>query len=111
QASAADQAAKRELLSWSPRDAAALRFYREFIPPGSVCFDVGANAGNRTKVFVRLAAKVVAVEPQERCGRLLAALQRRSPNLRIVCKALGPSEGEAEMYLSDAHFLSSLSRD
>lgn len=105
----ADQKARQDLLNWTERDDVALRFYRQFIPPHAVCFDVGANVGNRTKIFVKLASKVIAVEPQERCARVLAALQRRSSTLQIICKALGSSEGEAEIYLSDVHSLSSLS--
>jgi FkbM family methyltransferase len=106
-----DQKSRRELLSWSKRDAKALCFYRQFISPDDVCFDVGANVGNRSKIFVRLSSKVIAVEPQERCAKVLATLQGQWPNLRIINKAVGLSEGEADMYFSDSHFLSSLSSD
>jgi FkbM family methyltransferase len=111
QAFNANQSARRELLNWSERDARALCFYRQFISPDDVCFDVGANVGNRTKIFVRLSSKVIAVEPQKRCARVLATLQGRWSNLRVISKALGPSEGETDMFLSRSHFLSSLSRD
>ena len=42
-------------------------FYSEFIKEGDVVFDVGANKGNRTVIFLELGAKVVAVEPQKEC--------------------------------------------
>ncbi len=32
---------------------------------GDVIFDVGANEGQKTDIFLRLGAKVVAVEPDE----------------------------------------------
>jgi len=41
-------------------------FYRntlEGFQPGDVIFDVGANEGQKTDIFLRLGAKVVAVEP------------------------------------------------
>ena len=41
------------------------RFYRQFVPPRSLCFDVGANVGDRVATFVSLRARVVAVEPEE----------------------------------------------
>ena len=38
-------------------------FYGGFVRKGDVAFDVGANLGNRLRVFRRLGCKVVAVEP------------------------------------------------
>jgi len=29
-----------------------------------LCIDIGANYGNRTKVFINLSYKIVAIEPQ-----------------------------------------------
>jgi FkbM family methyltransferase len=41
-------------------------FYRQLIKPGDVVFDVGANLGNRTEVFLKIGAKVLCVEPNNR---------------------------------------------
>lgn len=38
--------------------------YRRWIKPGDLVFDIGANVGERVKVFRQLHAEVVAVEPQ-----------------------------------------------
>jgi FkbM family methyltransferase len=38
---------------------------------GSLVFDIGANHGYKSDIFLRLGAKVVAVEPDERCQRIL----------------------------------------
>lgn len=46
-------------------------FYSQFINPGDIAYDVGANVGNRTNIFMRLKAKTVAVEPQEGCVKKL----------------------------------------
>src|SRR5579859_5883866 len=43
-----------------------LRFYRsllEGLRPGSLVFDVGANDGFKTGIFLKLGARVVAIEP------------------------------------------------
>ena len=37
-------------------------FYSHFIGKGDLCFDVGANLGNRAEVFLALGATVVAIE-------------------------------------------------
>ena len=44
-----------------------LQFYSPFIQRGDLCFDVGANEGFKTKSFLMLGAKVVAIEPQGVC--------------------------------------------
>lgn len=73
-------------------------------------FDVGANVGNRTSVFVALGAKVVAVEPQPHCVRRLQEAFGAS-GVIVVSKALGAREGEAEMMMSTIDTISSLSRE
>src|ERR1700744_427063 len=45
-----------------------ISFYRSLLQglrPGNIVFDVGANVGIKTDIFLRLGAKVVAVEPDE----------------------------------------------
>ena len=45
-----------------------VRFYRDLLKglrPGDLIFDVGANQGYKADIFLRLGAKVVAVEPDE----------------------------------------------
>jgi len=52
--------------------AAAARgslFYRRFIPRGGLCFDIGANAGDRTELFLTFGAQVVTSEPQAGCAK------------------------------------------
>lgn len=83
-------------------------FYAQFIAPGSLCFDVGANYGNRVEVFLDLQARVVAVEPQEPCITALRAAYGGNARFTLVPKAIGASEGEAELLISDAETLSSL---
>jgi FkbM family methyltransferase len=75
----------------------ARSFYRQFIAPGDLCFDIGAHLGDRTAHFLKLGARVVAVEPQP---LLLAALRRRfgrNPRVSVVAAALGAASGRAEL--------------
>jgi FkbM family methyltransferase len=53
---------------WIEDRTKEVAFYRSVLPGlrrGDVIFDVGANDGCKTDVFLRLGAKVVAVEPDE----------------------------------------------
>lgn len=39
------------------------KFYRQFIKPETLCFDIGASVGLFSETFLELGAKVIAVEP------------------------------------------------
>lgn len=39
--------------------------------PGDLIFDIGANNGDKTDVFLRLGARVLAVEPDQACSKTL----------------------------------------
>lgn len=89
------------------RRAQARRFYGAFVPRGGLCFDVGANLGDRTEFFLSLGARVVAVEPQALCRERLR--DRFGSRVTIVGDALGSVEGNAELLVASYHTLSSLS--
>ncbi len=76
------------------------RFYRQFVAPGDLCFDVGANVGNWTHALLGLGAKVVAVEPQADCAETLRRRFAGHPDLRVIAKAVSSEEGTAQLTLS-----------
>jgi len=87
-------------------------FYGAFVHPGDLCFDIGANLGSRVDVFLRLGARVVAVEPQENCVKYLRSKYRRQPAVTIVDQGLAETEGERELFVSsDDSRMSSMSQD
>lgn len=100
---------RRSLRRWTAADETLAAFYSAFVSAGDLCFDIGANYGNRTKVFLRLGARVVAVEPQPSCCRVLAAEYGSGDRVAVVQAAVGESEGERDLMISDSHVLSSLS--
>jgi FkbM family methyltransferase len=77
------------------------RFYARFVEPGSLCFDVGAHAGNRVRCWRQLGARVVAIEPQPDFVRLLRWLYGRDPGVEIVPLAVGRAAGTAELLVSE----------
>ena len=46
-------------------------FYSRLVKPRDLCFDVGANIGSKTKIFLELGARVVCIEPQPNCVDVL----------------------------------------
>ncbi len=77
------------------------RFYKAFVPPGGLAFDIGAHAGNRTIAWRRLGARVVAVEPQADFVRFLRGLFGRDPHVTVLAHALGRSAGQAQLLRSE----------
>lgn len=82
-------------------------FYNQFIGHNDLCFDVGANVGNRVSTFLDIGTKVVAVEPQESCCRILK--NKFGNKIEIISKGLGESECVKDFYVSDASTISSFS--
>ncbi len=72
-------------------------FYAQFIVPGDLCFDIGAHVGSRIRAWRRLEARVVAVEPQPSCIRILRRWYGRDRAVRLVTQAVGAAPGELEM--------------
>lgn len=95
-------------LRWTKADDRRLKFYKSLINPSDLVFDVGANMGNRSKIFRAIGARVVAFEPQSYCAKFLAAAFSGDPSFTLVQAALSNEEGELTMHLSRAHVLSTL---
>ena len=76
------------------------RLYREFVAPGSLCFDIGAHVGSRVRCFRRLGARVVAVEPQADLARLLELAHGRDRGVVILTVAVGRAPGRALLLVS-----------
>jgi len=88
-----------------------LDFYAQFISSGSLCFDIGANIGNRVKIFLELGARVIAIEPQSDCISTLNAVFGSNSRLTIINGALGASQGKATIMISNANTISSMSNE
>ncbi len=78
-------------------------FYRQFIAKGDLCFDLGAHVGNRVRAWRRLGARVIAVEPQPNCLRVLRYLYGRDAAVEIVTSAVGTSNGRTTLFASSSN--------
>jgi FkbM family methyltransferase len=87
-------------------------FYRTFIQPGSLCFDIGAHVGNRIGSWSSLGARVVAFEPQPDLMQVLRLLYGSKPGVVLRDCAVGKRRGRLQLQISSATpTVSSLSAD
>ena len=103
--------AQQEATVWTDHDQQMQEFYSHFLQPGDLCFDVGANVGNRLKIFRRLGARVIAVEPQRECAQALRRWYGSDSNVTLLENALSDSKGTSELMTSNFHMISSLSKE
>lgn len=94
----------RSLVMYYPpgKDRRMRRLYGTFLRPGDLAFDIGAHVGNRVRAWRRLGARVVAVEPQPDCLRVLRLFFGRDPGVTIVPAAAGAEPGQARLAVSSA---------
>jgi FkbM family methyltransferase len=78
-------------------------FYARFLGADDLAFDVGCHVGDRAASFLRLGARVVAVEPQPRLARALRLLFRGEPNVVLEEVLVGATPGEAVLRLNTAN--------
>lgn len=94
---------------WST-EARRVAFYRQFVAPDDLVFDIGANVGNRVSAFCRLGARTVAFEPQQSCVERLRRRFGSDRRVRIVQKAVGPGT-EGHLRPGEASTISSMSEE
>lgn len=70
---------------------------------GNLIFDIGANAGAKTDVFLRLGARVVAVDPDATCSRMIEErflkFRLHPRPVTIVTSAVSNAIGTGEMLI------------
>ena len=74
-----------------------LQLYSEVLKRGGLCFDIGANLGERSEIFVQLGNRVLIVEPNPECSPTLKFLFGKR-NAEIVTAAVGSSEGVMQFF-------------
>ena len=97
------QFADKKLVAARARE---VQFYQALLQgfrPGDLIFDVGANQGHKTDIFLRLGAKVVAVEPDESNQRILRKLflrlRLRKKPVVVLGSALAEKNGVETMWI------------
>lgn len=78
-----------------------INFYKQFIKPGDLCFDVGANIGHRSGIFLDLGAKVVAVEPVQESIDVLKQRFGQIDEMTLLQAAIGSKKGQSTIHISN----------
>jgi len=86
-----------------------IEFYRPFIKPGNLCFDIGGNMGFKTRVFLQLKAKVLVLEPQKKCVEIIKA--KYGSKVTVLQKGAGAINEIKEFFISYNSELSSFNED
>jgi len=91
----------RAIYLWKPFNRRRLRrFYRQFVRPGSLSFDIGAHLGSRSRAFLDIGARVIALEPQPACAAYLRKRWRGEPRFTLVPKAIGAQAGRSSLHIN-----------
>lgn len=88
-----------------------LSFYSQYINEGDLCFDIGANIGNRTKTFVKLGARVVSIEPVKETYEILKNNMGAVQGVTILQVGIGSEAGHQDIHVSNISEVSTFSQD
>ena len=89
----------------------AMDLYRQFIAPGDLCFDLGANVGDVSEAMLALGARVVALEPQSESVQALQMRFAGNASFRVIPKAVAAKTGTAKLLVCESSDCSSLSAE
>jgi FkbM family methyltransferase len=84
------------------RTAQETAFYRGLLAgwDNPLVFDVGANRGEKTQIFLDLGASVICFDPEPSCARLLQnRFTSYGSRVVVLCTALASREGDATMFV------------
>lgn len=85
------------------RDAAMDALYARFLKPGGLAFDIGSHVGDRIGSFLRVGARVVALEPQPDCARVIREVYAGDAGVTLVECACGPEPGRITLHINSAN--------
>jgi FkbM family methyltransferase len=78
-------------------------WYRRFLAPGELGFDIGAHVGDRIASFRRIGARVVALEPQPGPMRVLRLMFGRDGGVSLVQAAIAATQGSVTLHINPAN--------
>ena len=85
------------------REAAMRRLYARFVRPGDLAFDIGSHVGDRIASLRRLGARVLALEPQPDCARVIRAIHGSDRQVELIEAACGAREGPVRLHVNSAN--------
>lgn len=86
--------------------------YSLYVSPGDLVFDIGANVGDYSDLFVKMGARVISVEPQPNCVNKLKERFKNKKNVVVIPKGVSSKKCRLPFYISTrSHTTSTFSKD
>jgi FkbM family methyltransferase len=85
------------------RDRAMDALYSRLVRPGDLAFDIGSHVGDRIGSFRRLAARVVALEPQPLCARVIGEIYAADEGVTLIEAACSDRPGHLALRINSAN--------
>ena len=85
------------------RDQLMDQLYQRFLKPGMLAFDIGSHVGDRVGSFRRCGARVVALEPQPDCARVVRSIYAGDSGVTVIEAACGPAAGTLALHINTAN--------
>jgi len=77
-----------------------ISFLTKLLPPNKLVFDIGANNGDFTSMYLKLGSTVVAVEPDKTNIQILKARFGGNQNVILLGKAVSNEIGTEELFIN-----------
>ena len=104
----------RSLFLWFKGDQRirdAVEFHKNLSLENKLVFDIGANRGQSSEVYLKLGARVVAFEPQTNLHKEILQTCRHNPKLTIEPLGLGATEEDRKFFMTSYDQVASLRDD
>ena len=88
-----------------------MEIYKNILKQDSLCFDIGANIGNKAETILKYSSQVICVEPQITCVSKLKRRFINDKNVIVVNKVCGPTIGTSKLFISQYDTLSTMSEE
>lgn len=88
-----------------------MNIYSQILKENDLCFDIGANSGNKTQEMLTYGAKVICLEPQTRPFQHLNNRFNNNEKVVLINKAVSNFIGESEIFISNSTTISTMSSE
>jgi FkbM family methyltransferase len=76
-----------------------IAFYKKILGHSNLIFDVGANGGSKTNIYLKVSKKVLCIEPDKSCVDILNSRFKNKNNVTVVPVGISDLEGKEIFYI------------
>lgn len=78
-----------------------IRFYKMILGNPDLIFDVGANGGGKTSIYLKISKKVLCIEPDKLCVDILNSRFKNKTNVIVIPVGISDLEGKEMFYIEE----------